>query len=141
MANRLRQNATVRACGRSTHEPHDGLRWKQTSAAPCCQQTARHTASSNRASCVYIQIAPGRDYLPWYDVLPSPNCDSPCIQAWPPLYPQPINSKQAFFMIGRFMILLRSFGGHFVLGKVALCLLKQTLAFGRSAREPHDGPP
>ena len=38
-------------------EPHDGPRWEHSSAAPCSQQTAGHTASSISASCIYDQIA------------------------------------------------------------------------------------
>ena len=40
------------AFGRSARERHHGPRWKQKNAAHCCQQTARHTTSSYRASWI-----------------------------------------------------------------------------------------
>ena len=36
---------------------HHGPRWEQKNAAHCCQQTARHTTSSYRASWINAQIA------------------------------------------------------------------------------------
>ena len=40
------------AFGRSARERHHGPRWEQKNAAHCCQQTARHTTSSYRASWI-----------------------------------------------------------------------------------------
>ena len=45
------------AFGRSARERHHGPRWEQKNAAHCCQQTARHTTSSYRASWINAQIA------------------------------------------------------------------------------------
>ena len=45
------------AFGRSARERHHGPRWEQKNAAQCCQQTARHTTSSYRASWINAQIA------------------------------------------------------------------------------------